>query len=303
MSKKDTNLPNFIVAGTAKAGTTTLYEHLIKSKEVFPLKLKEPSFFSFTTLNNHPQSGKGDLNKEKNTPKTFNEYKNLYAKSKGFKAVGDFSPDYLYYHKESIPQIKAFLGEDVKIILILRNPVHRAISAYKHMRRDLREHMSFEDALAFEKERIVKNYAMIWHYKNAGFYYEGVKDFMENFKNVKVLIFDDFIRNNNKFIYEIYSFLEVEPIKINTLNQKHNSTYVPKSILFQKLITWDNPIKKFVERKLPNSVKNFIKRKNTFKEFQISYETKLKLSKKFKEDRVKLEKLLDIDLSIWDIKK
>ena len=75
------------------------------------------------------------------------------------------SADTLYYYKSTVPFIKDFLGEP-KILIILRNPVKRAFSAYKHLVRDGREHLTFEEGLIEEPDRISKNYELIYFYDN-----------------------------------------------------------------------------------------------------------------------------------------
>ena len=296
------NLPNFLVVGTAKAGTTSLYEHLINSSEVFPLKVKEPSFFSYQNLNT-PQNGKKDYIKEDITIKTIQDYYKLFKGSEKYKIIGDFSVENLYYSKTVIPLIKEHLGDKVKILIVLRNPVERAISAYKHLKRDLREEKSFKEACDLEKKRIENDFAVIWHYKSMGLYHDDIKAYIENFDNVKILFYEDLRKNSAAFMQEVESFLEIQPIN-NTKesDKKHNFSYIPKNKSIQKIISWENPIKRKIMKVIPHKLKNYIKELNSQGDFVVDYNTKKELEKYFSEDREKLEKLLNKDLSFWDIK-
>lgn len=291
-------VPNFLIVGTAKAGTTTIYEHLLQSNDVFPHKVKEPSYFSSLIIN-MPQKGKNDHIKESLTLKTWEDYKDAYRGSEAFKVVGDFSVENLYYSKKVIPLIKERLGDDIKILIVLRNPVDRAISAYKHLRRDLRETESIDKAIELEQHRIQNDYAMIWHYISASYYYENVKDYMQNFKNVKVMIYEEMRNNESSFMNEIFSFLEISPVDLKNSKNKHNFSYIPKNKSFQRIISWENPIKRKLVKLIPLSIRNYLKQLNSSSDFEISAEFKKELDQKFAEDKMKLEKLLDRDLSIW----
>ena len=55
------------------------------------------------------------------------------------KAIGESTVLYLYYYKNAINNIKHYLGEDVKIIIMLRNPADRAYSAFQHVSRGFKE--------------------------------------------------------------------------------------------------------------------------------------------------------------------
>jgi len=295
-------LPNFLIIGTAKAGTTSIYEYLMQSPEVFPAKIKEPSFFSYQVLNT-PQKGNKDYIKENITLKSIDNYRDAYKGSDSYKIIGDFSVENLYYSKEVIPLIKRHLGDKVKILIVLRNPVNRAISAYKHLRRDLRETLSIDKAFEIEKDRIKNDYAMIWHYKKVGLYHDNIKDYMDNFENVKVLFYEDLRRNSTEFMKEVFSFLEIEPIELKLQGNKHNFSYIPKNKSLQSIISWENPLKRRLVRFLPMRLRNKIKNLNAEKGFKVDYAFKKKLEKEYLEDRNKLEKLLKKDLSFWDIIK
>ena len=109
-------LPNFIVVGSEKAGTTTLASILDMHSDVFMCKPKEPRFFS-----NH------------NWNKGVDWYKDLFKGSKGYKAIGEASTAYTWAPESSKTpkRIHETLG-DIKYVYILRNPVERVISHYRH---------------------------------------------------------------------------------------------------------------------------------------------------------------------------
>src|SRR5690606_4368815 len=152
--------------------------------------------------------GPKDYRVEKWCVKNFDQYKALFENASGFKAVGESSADTLYFYKHTIPLVKQYLG-DPKIILILRDPVKRAFSAYQHLVRDGRESLSVEEALLGEPERIKANYELIYHYWSVSHYYDPVKAFKDSFTDVKVILNEELAKNTHATLQEIFEFLDV----------------------------------------------------------------------------------------------
>src|SRR5699024_5018381 len=97
------------------------------------------------------------------------QYDKLFDSLPNVKRIGEASPDYLYFHETASKNIKQELG-DIPIIIVLRNPVNRAFSAYSYLKRDNREKLSFKEGLEKEKERLAGNSDFIWGYKKVGEY-------------------------------------------------------------------------------------------------------------------------------------
>jgi hypothetical protein len=200
-----TNLPNFLLVGAAKSGTTSLYYYLKQHPEVYLSEIKECKFFSRMTGNYKGPGDEEDLNKQ--IIKTLDDYKLLFTNVNHEKAIGDISPDYLYYYGESVKNIKTILGDNVKIIVILRNPVERAYSKYLHNVRECFETLSFEEALNEENARKRKNWGWGWYHTSTGFYYKQVKAYLDNFNQVKVYLYEDLKNDSPKLMKNIYEFL------------------------------------------------------------------------------------------------
>ena len=131
------SLPNFMCIGASKSGTTSLYDILKQHSNIFLPTFKEPHFFDISPVYEHGISWYD---------------KTYFSGVKKEKCIGDFTPTYLF-DKYAPERILSSLGKNVKFIIILRNPVDRAYSHYLHSKRDLHEHLSFEDAL---KKRYMK---------------------------------------------------------------------------------------------------------------------------------------------------
>ncbi len=294
-------LPNFLIVGAAKAGTTSLYHYLEEHPEIFMSPLKEPKFITSNFLK-FPFRGIGDDEVERKIIKDFNSYVTLFEDAKKEKAIGEASADNLYYFEQSPFFIKKFLG-DVKIIIILRNPIDRAFSAYTHLVRDGREYLNFEEALQEEEKRKKENWEFIWFYKDVGFYYKQVKAYIENFSKVKIYLYEDLKDNQLELIKDIYKFLEVDDSFVpSNLRVKYNVSGVPKNKRLHYLLTKPNPIKKIIKPFIPQRIRrnllNKIIQKNLLKP-KMKLETKLYLKELYREDILKLQELIKRDLSHW----
>jgi hypothetical protein len=298
------NLPNFLIVGAAKCGTSSLHKYLEQHPEIFMSKVKEPRFIT-SQVNTFPLNGPRDHKVEAWYVKKYEDYIKLFDGSENFKAVGESSADTLYFYKGSIPVIKKYLG-DPKIIIMLRHPVKRAFSAYQHLVRDMREELSFEEGLREEPERIRENWELIYHYTAVSKYYDAVKAFMDNFSSVKVVLSEEQEKKPQQTLRDIFGFLDVDPdCEINT-DIKYNMSGKPKSQWLHQFFFEGNLIRKLAQpivRKLISpEMRIRIAQKiqeNNLVRMTIKPDTKAMLHDVFEDDIKRLEGLLHLDLSHW----
>lgn len=296
-------LPNFIIVGAAKSGTTSLYHYLNQHPDIFIPERKECRFFSgikgdFKGLGNEYAN---------DVINSIDEYEMLFESGDSTKFRGDISNDYLYYYKSSIDNIKKHLSTDTKIFIVLRNPVDRAYSNYLHHVRSQWETLSFDEALHEEKSRMQENWSWSWYYKDVGLYAESVKAYMNNFSNVKVLFYDDMVLDIEKFLSEIIDFLGLEQMDINT-NEKHNARGKPKNKILHRLIKKESllstilrPVVKLLSnRELRDKIKKSLMDLNMNRNIEaIDEAVRVRLVDEYKEDLTQLQKLVKRDLSKW----
>ena len=292
--------PNFIIAGVARCGTTSLFHYLKQHPEIGMSKVKEPKYFSSLDLS-LPQHGEGDDTVFSKVITDESSYDNLFTGLEKYKVIGEGSSDYFYYHKTVIPRIKEKLG-DVKIIICLRNPVERAFSAYSCLVRDSREHLSFSNALNKEDERISKNWDWMWHYTNGGLYAEGLEHYKKMFTNVKVVFFEDLETRPEVVLNEVFHFLNVKTnISIDT-STKYSHSGKPKSKLASLLASRKYPLIFWVRETVLKIIPRRFIEKAASKMFQkepIDSETISQLKPFFENDIQKLQKLTKKDLNKW----
>ena len=127
-------LPDFLILGAQKAGTTALYEYLRRHPGITGPRWKEVSYFD-----RHYARGTA-------------WYRGNFPLRSGGRIVGEASPSYLFH--PLAPERAAALVPEARLIAILRDPVERAYSHYQHEVAFGREPLSFEEAIAQEESRL-----------------------------------------------------------------------------------------------------------------------------------------------------
>tara|TARA_B100001758_G_scaffold62460_1_gene51993 strand:- start:21746 stop:22654 length:909 start_codon:yes stop_codon:yes gene_type:complete len=295
-------LPNFLIVGAAKCGTSSLHNYLNQHKDVFMptytangLKVKEPRFLIAEKVKS--RLSKGIWNYE--------DYKSLFADVVAEKAIGESTVLYLYYYEEAINNIKKILGTEVKIIIMLRNPIDRAYSAYLFASKTMQENQSFEEAINNSEKRFKedKTLSPMILYKEMGLYYEMVKAYKANFNNIHIILYDDFVTQTNHEVDKVFDFLNLNKQDIDT-NKIVNSGGMKWDSKFIKYMLMGKGSSKFIFKKIiPKFFRIKIKRILisifTSKSKKIKQSTYLELSKYFKKDISMLQSLINKDLSKW----
>ena len=297
-------LPNFLVIGAAKSGTTALYHYLNQHPEIFLTPIKETNFFALDGLNIKFNGPGDDLGVHRNSITNINDYYNQFKEYKHEKVTGEVCPLYLY-SKIAPLCIKKYIP-NVKIVAILRDPVDRAFSAWLHLTRDEREVLSFSKAITEEKKRIKNNWAEIWHYIEQGMYYAQLSRYYDIFpkKNIKVFFYQDFKNNPINIYSEICSFIGVNSSFVPDMNQIHNKGGIPKNRFLYNLMMRKNYFKTifnfFIRGFLRKKIKLHLDTKN-LTSIKLDQNDKLRYKSIFKDDIIELEKLLNIKLNHWKL--
>jgi hypothetical protein len=225
---------------------------------------------------------------------------------------GEASAIYLYLHQEVTNNIQFFIPnyQDLRIIMILRNPVERAFSQYMRNVRNIKEPLSFEEAIEKEAERKLEGCNSDFFYIERGFYYEQVKTYLEKFDYVKVILYDDFTKDLLPVIDSVLEFLHLKrDFEIDTTINYDKSGHPKFGSLIKfrsSLINENNPVKSIAKVFVPKQIRKKIADRFTsliydiaLKKKSISKDTYLKLLEVYKSDIEKLGKLIERDLSGW----
>ena len=296
--------PNFIVAGVAKCGTTSLFFYLAQHPEVCIPK-KETFYFIRDFYKNQTDDPVGQR-KPSQLILTEDDYNNLYRRCGSEKAVGEVSTCYFHFPNMAIPEIKAKLLNP-KVIIILREPVSRAWSNYMHFRRGNQEPFTFEEAIQAQEKRKEKNWDFMWDYSGLGFYADNIERYRKEFTDVMILFNEDLELKPIETMQKIFSFIGVDPSFVPNTDTRYNiSDLQDKNPLFKIFIrnsimrTIVRPIaEKLLSPTLKQKIRHKLRRKNSGPKPTMNPETKQKLKDLYREDILRVQELTGRDLSSW----
>jgi hypothetical protein len=212
--------------GAARSGTTSLYEYLGRVPRVFIAPVKEPHYFAPSVSENNAISRFVTHDRK--------QYLELFKNVKNEDAIGEASASYLW----DIQSPKAIHDAvpDARIIMILRDPIERAFSHYLMSVRQKEETLPFYDAIEKDYKSSEKGYFISHLYVELGLYAEQIGRYIETFgfKNIKVLIFEDFIKEPQTAVNDVLEFLGLEPYRPANIGKVYdpylNSTNRRRSI-------------------------------------------------------------------------
>ncbi len=269
-------LPDFLIVGGMKCGTTSLLFYLNQHPSIC-MPEKELHYFD----------------KDNNYKKGLNWYEDQF-KCKSDKVIGEKTPTYSYLKKvpkrinESIPEIK--------LIWIFRDPVKRAYSNYWHAVNNGVEYLSFEEAIKREPERVKQD--VFKGYLRRSKYYNQVKNYLEYFDKGQMLflIAEKLFEAPLEELERVYKFLEIDEKYKDSVeeNLEKNVTFTPHS---KKLLYL---FRNFLG---DSSFFNIIKKLMFFKSDPgyppMSKAIERKLYSEFSKHNKKFEKLIERDISCW----
>ena len=276
--------PNFFIVGAPRSGTTSLYAYLNQIPGIYMSPVKEPEFFSPNRSTNNgliPIVNKSD-------------YLTLFKNVKDELVIGEASTCYL--EDPDSPKLIHNEVTDALIIILLRDPIERAYSHYLIQRRNNLEKKSFHESI----KNILKKYDPLTsnHYLHAGLYSEQILRYINSFgeKNVKIIIFEDFVQNERNTVKDILSFLGVnfEPNFDSDVQHVFN---LPKEKFANKILH-SKTIRKIAGKIIPTASRQLLKEKlllQTEKPLMTEEDRKI-LRNFFDEDVKKLKNILGQDL-------
>jgi hypothetical protein len=298
-------LPNVLIIGAAKSGTTSLYHYLRQHPDVFMPAVKEPRYFAY--IDDPPaMNGPGDerTNKAAGAVYTLDAYRQLFADATTETAVGEASPNYLY--SATAPRRIHEHIPDARLIAVLRNPVERAYSHFLHLVRSGREPLrDFGAALDAEPDRIAAGWEWSWHYQRMGFYGAQIARYLEHVdrEQLTVYLFEEFKADPIAVTQDIFRVLGVDDTFVPNTSMRYEKSGVPKSDRFQQfLLDPDHWIRRLSRYILPEAVRErlLIRMKNVnLEKPPLERAVRERLIAAYRDDVLHLQKLIDRDLSTW----
>ncbi len=220
-------LPDFIIIGTARSGTTSLYYNICQHPCVLPAAYDELGFFD---SNFHL-----GLNWYRSLfPTLFSKW--MVKHNKKFAITGEDTPFYIWSPLVAKRILKIL--PNVKLIVLFRNPIDRAYSNYHLGVRAGSENLSFEDAIQVELNQLKNNeikpenklekYTTPRSYIAKGFYADQLKIWLKLFNDEQLFIIstEDFESKPQETLDKIYDFLQIPKNHIINIKKHKVASYL-----------------------------------------------------------------------------
>ena len=286
------NKVDFFIVGAPKAGTTSLYYYLDQHPDINMSSVKEPNFFSHKFIN------KQKLYYQTKNVESIEDYHNLFKKPKDKLIYGEASVSYLFY--DVAQSIKEY-NPNAKIIIILRNPVSRSFSHYLMDCKLGFVKDSFSNIV--ERRSKDRNSDLFYQqYIELSKYFNQVERYYQVFdtNNILIINYNDFINDTKSSLFRVADFLGVDTEYNFNSKKKHNRFSIPRNKFFHFMYSISF-IRRLSYLLLPLALKRFIKAVILKKNAKpiMAYKTKERLKDFFKEDLVKLDRLLNSNFTTW----
>ena len=307
-------LPDFIVIGAPKSGTTSLNYYLAGDKRISMTEPKEPNFFAFHNNESLYQSLMPAASRVNLLNYDEAQYLALFE-GVDAEQCGEASTCYLQYHNEVIENLERYYGDSLpklKLVVILRNPVERVFSHYQMFVRWGIEKRKFSDAIQQEIDGSVGTHISGINYIQSALAAENVAHYLDRFgANLKIYLYDDIVANREGVVRDCFSFLGLEYRELSdeVLHREHNVGGVPRGgvgRLYYDYLINNQRLRRFLAALVPTSARAPIK--DLVAKFYLSKlnrrlvfdECDQKILRSvFKDDICSLSKIIERDLSHW----
>ncbi|MGH2994751.1 MAG: sulfotransferase family protein [Gaiellaceae bacterium] len=283
-------LPDFLVIGAYKSGTTALHAALRRHPQVFVPERKGPSFFAFDGA---PAT---DRPLPPGTVRRLEDYERLFEGANEKLVAGEVSPEYLA-NPWSCGRISERVPE-AKLVAILRNPVERAYSDFLMYVRDGLEHAGFGQALDEQVERRRAGSAT-GYYVETGFYGHQLRPYFDAFPRdrIHVILFEDFAADPKGELGRLFAFLGVDPALARPSERAVNVSGVPRNAAVGAVIRAGRRLAPVLPAAVRGPAKAVLAR--GLDRPSLLPDERRRLVEAYREDVAELERLLGRSLARW----
>lgn len=302
-------IPNLFFIGGMRCGSTSIHLLLDQHPEIYMSAVKEPRFFEAELMRRNIELANGDLSSDTayqnfvsgGKHRIKKDYLKLFENAREVKYLGE-SSHYLYT-PETAEVIKQY-SKEAHILICLRDPVNRLFSEYQLFKRRGKEIQNFRNFL--EQNARIENGKLI-ELKNGrlnkGLYYERVLHFINVFgkEKVKVVLFEDFTKNEKEVINEVFTWLNIETDQKVSIVHTQQSGEVKNNPLYKFLIN-NKKIKRLFRNVVPKLLKEKMRAKLynvALKKEEIDDYSKQMLLTYYAEDKYLLKTHLGLEISSW----
>ncbi|MGH9386805.1 MAG: sulfotransferase family protein [Vicinamibacterales bacterium] len=295
-------LPNFLVIGAGRSGTTSLHYYLGEHPDVFLPDVKSPSYFF---CNGRSPDEDPYIRSVAQDYSVYDaaDYEGLFDGVRNEKAIGEVSPAYLAT-VHAAPRIAARLP-DVRLVALLRHPVDRAFARFVGRRRDgLERRVDFADVVRDERKQPLIRDEAVGTYLAAGFVGHFLASYLERFSRdrIRIHLFEDFQENPAGIMRDLFAFLGVDPAFVPDVSRRHNrSGGLVRNQLVRRAWTHSATLRARLRRYLPKTMRDraFALITQDILPVRLDSTLRAELTRLYRSDIERLEVLLGRDLSDW----
>lgn len=293
-------MPNFLIIGAGKSGTTSLYHYLNAHPQIYMSPQKEPRFFAFE---GEELDFRGPRDSRLHCITDLDAYRALFQGASKETATGEASTWYL-----SAPKAPARIKHhvpDAKLIAVLRNPVERAFSHWLHLRREQVEPLAdFAQAMAAETERIANNWSPHWHYRQQGFYNAHLERYFDRFDagQIRIYLYEDFTADPVGVTLDICRFLGVDDSFVPDTSVKYNVSGMPRNKALHRAlekISWGRRRTRGLLNHVLSDTIQIRMQLNLNAKPELSPEVRKQFCDEYREDILRLQDLVGREFSAW----
>lgn len=302
-------LPDFMIVGAPRCGTTSLYRYLRSHPAVFMPDEKEPMYFAGLGPGLHAFSVDG-VEDTFWIPETLQDYERLFQKARPHQIIGEASTWYLSQYERVIPHIRRVYGEysdALKIMIMLRHPVDRMWSHWLLKRTTGREALPFETVIDQKtaQQRISNGFVPSYDYRVFSTYADAVKAWKEAFPQTRVWIFEEFFSDVASHMTQVMDYLDLNVQQGRKWGKVVNASGEPRNRIsagMLHLMMKKTRIKDALKQVLPMRYRRRLKRdmiRLLVEKRAMDPALHLKLQDIFQEDIAQLEQVLGRGLQSW----
>jgi hypothetical protein len=293
-------LPNFLIIGAPKAGTTTIFNVLLQHPDIYLCKIKEVGFFWAKGQPLNLQGPGTDLLKHR-LVNTLPDYQALFSEVKDEKAIGEASVRYLSEYRAP-EQIHTIIPQ-TKLIVSLRQPADRAFSSFtRNLRDGLEPCLSFADALEEERKGLRQNW-IFGRYLDKGFYYSALQRYLDFFDRdqMHISLLEDLIESPGDLVRDIFNFLGVDDTVCVDFSHRYNASGIIRNPVLRYIWTRSGSLKSRIRSIIPGNIRRAASEWMIKDVVKPNFPTDIRqeLTATYRQDILNLQDLLGRDLSHW----
>lgn len=295
-------MPDFLVIGAARAGTTAIYSYLRQCPDIFMPRIKEPNFFAFEGQQLSCRGPGADY--INNSVTRLADYRGLFATAPVAAILGEASPLYLFA-EQAAARIRHH-APDARLVVVLRNPVEQAFSHFMFATKQRIEPLAdFVAALHAEDQRIADGWQPLFGYSTFPRYADQMARFLALFPREQILIrlYEEFEGDPATLMQNILAHIGVTSGFRPDMAQKYNAGGVPKNRAFQDFLMKSNPVTRAIGTIIPQQTRLRLRDRlaalNLKRETGMPPEARAILLDRLGDQIKALEPMIGRDLSGW----